>query len=214
MGTDLFDQAMEKREGKRVAEVGFDLWSAVWESGQGPRPFDAQVDDPGKGLIVVTMDFTTLNGKTFSFEHITDWPDWQTVTLPSIMALNIDGATSPGDKLRAMGGQWVEYEIVEREYTKKDGTKGKGLAVKFLNFLGDRAAAEAYVKGSDDTPEPTNGNGDDPQKAVAAQFIGPLWAQASGDVSKLGQLLASNPLTSKYFTVNSPEVVAVVGGAE
>ncbi len=210
MTYDPWEAAGEQQTQKRVAQINFDLWACVWEN-KTVAPFDEQIHKISDRLTNVTMDFTTLTGKNFQFNHIAEWSDWQQTTLPSVMALDVPGATSPGEKLKKMNGQWVEYEIEEREYTKKGGGTGTALAVKFLTFLGDRAAAEAYTKtDSDDAPEapPAGDNGKD--RAVAAQFLGPLWAQAGKDPDKMADLLKSMPMVSQFFTIDSPEVQEVM----
>jgi len=56
---------------------------------------------------------------------------------------------------------------------------------------------------------PMGGNGNREQE-TAAKFLPALWKQAAGDVTRFSELIAGNPLTSKYFSINSPEVLALV----
>jgi len=48
------------------------------------------------------------------------------------------------------------------------------------------------------------------EKRHMVLFLGPVWAQADGDPDKMAKLLADNEMLSKHFTIDSPEVQAVM----
>jgi hypothetical protein len=144
---------------------------------------------------------------TISREMIAEFDEWTCVTLPSVKALNVD--------LRNMDKAWVRIKLqpTGEKYTNKRGEEVERTAMIFEAVFADeescRAAWNIYSGELYDQAEeiaPDNNK----EKATAALFLKPLWTQAGGDPAKMATLLAGNPLTAKYFTVESPEVVALI----
>jgi hypothetical protein len=46
---------------------------------------------------------------------------------------------------------------------------------------------------------------------MMAQFLPALVKQAQGDAKRLTEIFKANPMISKHFTVESPEVAALLG---
>lgn len=131
---------------------------------------------------------------------------------------------------RELNERWAKWEMAETGDTWNSRTSGelvKGTTFKFSEFYPNEAACRAAEKAHysrtpstdeenlDDThpmPEEAPSNGSDAQREVAAKFLPALWKSAGGDVTKFGELISGNPLTSKFFDLNSAEVAALVAG--
>ena len=110
---------------------------------------------------------------------------------------------------------WVAGEFVPNPDNKPDENWKTWKFTRVFASQEECAAAanEAYNRDSDDEPaddaEPDNGQ--DVDRAKLAPFLEVIWKQAGGDSAKMAELLADNPVLSPYFTVDSPEVLAVMG---
>ena len=51
------------------------------------------------------------------------------------------------------------------------------------------------------------------EKETAKKFLPALWKSSGQDVSKFAELIASNGLVSKHFSINSPEVLELIQAA-
>jgi len=158
---------------------------------------------------------------------------WQKVTLPSLAAIGID---TP-EKLQAMEGKFVKVELEKYDtYKKKDGTQGDLTAFKFTQiFDSEQACVDDYFAafGNVSTTvdngnggagamasamaSTTNGNSpaqpkvdNDQQRKTAEAFLPGLVGAAGGDTAKLSELLKQTPLVKDYFTIDSPEVQALL----
>jgi len=142
-------------------------------------------------------------------------PEFQRVVRPSIEALSEQIAAVKGlqagqfNPLREISGMWTEGEFVPRPSNKEGET---WTTLKFTCvFAGQQecadAANEAYNREADEVPdEPAQ---DD--KASLAPFLTALWNDADRDAEKMAELLSANPLLSPVFTMESEEVLALIG---
>jgi len=206
-------------------QIFTDAFFCVLEKGVGKIVFDPVQHAEDRKLTCINLDgeCTRANGSTYTIhrEVIAEFKDWAGIVLPSLKVAGIHP--------RDLNEKWASWEMVNTGRTWTDRSTGEtknGTTFKFLAFYPDEAACRAaetahYSRGpaSDDEedldethpmPEDNGSNGNDAQRAVAAKFLPALWNQAAGDVTKLGQLIAGNPLTSKYFDLNSTEVLELV----
>ena len=217
MSYDPFDAAMnpETREPTKrwFGQMFVEVWPCALVKGQGKVPFDANMHASDKRLTAVQMEVMPLSDYGVSFtlkrDMIAEFGGWPKITLPSIKALNAD--------LRNLHESFVAVEFLPtgRKYPGNDGTEKEETTFVLVGTFADETACRAAYQEfnqveADDIPF-GNTVDTDKERTTAAMFIGPLWKQASGDVAKLQALLAGNPLTSKFFTLNSPEVIAAVG---
>jgi hypothetical protein len=225
---DPYEAAMNpetrERDGRWFGQLFVDVYACVLQKGVGKVPFDPQTHDQSKRLTAIKMELVPLPEHDVDFtllrELIAEFGGWPKVTLPSLHAVGID--------LRNLNAAWVTVEMhgTGRMYTNSQGEEKEETTFVLLAVFEDQAACRAAFHAHRGQAEPTpatatatapggNGNGHNPERATAAMFLNPLWAQASGDLGKFAQLIAANPLTQKHFTLNSPEVVQVVqaGGA-
>ena len=147
-------------------------------------------------------------------------PEFARVIRPSIEALAAQIAAiknlQPGqfNPLKELSGMWVGGEFVPRP-SNKEGETWTTLKFTCVFASQDECAAAAdavYNREADDEPaaEPED-NGQDAAKAALVPFLAPLWEQAGHDQGKMAELLGVNPLLSSAFTMDSPEVQAVMG---
>lgn len=145
--------------------------------------------------------------------------EWAGIVLPSLKVCGIHP--------KELDEKWASWEMAKtgRKYTNDYGEQ-EATTFKFLAIYDSeeecRAAEAAHYSRAPSEDEDSglpmpevskddgNGNGGGPEKAVAAQFLPALWAQSGNDVSQFAALLAGNPLTSRFFDLNSPEVVELI----
>lgn len=125
--------------------------------------------------------------------------------------------------LPELNGKWAKVAMVKsgRKWNNKEGEEVEGTTFKFLEIYNSEADAikgwEAQFGGTQahtPTSTPTNGNGfvqnSEAEKNTAAQFLPALVKGAGGDLAKLATILASMQPVNRYFTVDSPEVQALL----
>jgi len=227
MSQDPWDVAGSAKPQPRVyfGQVFTDLFFCVLQKGVGKVPFDATQHRLDDRRTSIKMDLQPLasSGLNFAIQRdmIAESREWAGIVLPSIKALGIEP--------KAIDEAWVKAELVQtgQSYKRRDtGEEVQKTTFKFLAIYPDEAACEAAAASffgngpaedeEDLAPmpddEPTNGNGDK-QREVAAKFLPALYSQAGGDLTEFSKLIAGNPLTSKYFDLNSPEVAELVASA-
>lgn len=191
----------------------FDIWFCALIKGQGKVPFDPQIHQPGQKRTSIGISIQPLAGSSaqFPFERnlIAESREWTSFVLPSIKAL--------GKTVKELHGAFVQIEIVEtgESYVDKQGvTKNKTTAKYVAVYTNEetcRQAAETVFGSNNHTEQPeaqpTNGNA---ERDVALKFLPALATQAGKDPQRLAELIAANSLVGKYFTINSPEVIAVL----
>ncbi len=218
--TDVWDSAANAKVGPTTyyGQVFTDAFFCILEKGIGKVPFDPQAHPADRKLTCIKIDGIpfTRSGKSFTIQRelIAEFRDWAGIVLPSLKVCNVHP--------RELDQKWAEWQMIETGRTWTDATSGeerRATTFKFLRIFGSeaecRGAWEARFGGNGDDgeslpmPEATEPVGNSPEKAVAAKFLPALFAQAQGDPNEMAKLLAGNPLTSKHFDLNSPEVVAL-----
>lgn len=152
------------------------------------------------------------------------WGEWGEITLPSLKECGIL-------ELPALNGAWVKAELVPTGQTwTKNGEKKTGTAFRFLRIFANEADCRADYnnRGNDSSAQYTGGNGgnggnteqkpEDKERETALKFA-KVYVQnacraASGDLDKARELLApqlaKQPLISKFYTVDSPEIIEMM----
>lgn len=216
---DVWDQAANATVRPKVyfGQIFTDAFFCVLRKGIGKVPFDPGQHPADDKLACIKIDgqCTKRDGSSFVVqrEEIAEFRDWAGIILPSVKALGIHP--------RELNEKWAKWRMVETGRTWVDKVSGetkKATTFQFLELFPDAAAcqaAEAALYNREVQPELAPASGgtvdpqQDPQREVAAKFLPALYAQANGDAAKMAELLAANPLTSKYFDVNSVEVVTL-----
>jgi len=217
MTYDPFNAAMEAQPLNSYTRIFgqfiVDVWPCALVKGQGKVPFDAGTmkENNRRTALDLTLDpVGMMDNLTKLFERhiVAESRAWTNVTLPSIKALNVN--------LRDLNRAWVAVEMkpTGRKWESNEGEKVDETCFEIVAvFPDENKCREAYQvfyakDTAEDAPAPAANN--NAEKSTAAQFLMPLWMQAKRDVAEYSKLLANNPLTSRFFTVSSPEVLAVI----
>ena len=198
-------------------QVHISPWFCVLEKVVGRVPYDPQAHRADQKRTALDIEIQPLPSSGLEFaivrNLIAEDRDWAGITLPSIKALGI----APKD----LHQKWARADLVEtgKTYVNKQGEEKRLTTLKFLELYHteaecEAAAAKLFGKAEAGAPAATtggNGSGNgNAEKDTAKAFLPALWKQAGEDVTKFMELISSNPLTSKYFTLNSPEVLDLV----
>lgn len=239
---DPWQAANEAKEPSRFyfGQVFADVWFCILVKGQGKVKFDPAQHKAGQRRTAIDLDLTPLvsSGLTFTVERdmIAESREWAGIVLPSLKALNIDLRALNRKWAK------VEL-VPSRTYKDKEGNEKQATTFKFHAVFDTQAECEAAANAffgqftgddnppplePDSTPQqaqqqqpqqqvqqpmPTNGKNSDPQREVALKFLPALVQMAAGDPGKLNELISQNDLVSKYFTINSPEVIQLLADA-
>ena len=231
MPQDPWEVASEARPLPKVyfGQVFTDLFFCVLVKGQGKVPFDPSQHKVEDRCTSIKMDLQPLASSGLKFaisrDMIAESRVWAGIVLPSIKALGIEP--------KEVNETWVKVTLVEtgETYTKRDtGETVRKTTLKFLEVYPDEAACEAAARAffgggavgaakSEELPpfpeegEESGDTGGDQERETASKFLKPLYEQAGGDPGEFIKLIAGNPLTSKHFDLNSPEVTELFAGS-
>ena len=200
-------------------QIDFDIYPVVFQKGvRGGIPFDPQVHKEKDRRTLIKMSIVPLPSANVDFMTERDFADfadeWVEITLRSIKKLIPENGA-----LRKLKGKWAKYKMVKYgTYVKRDTGEEKDLTTpELLDMYETEEEAEAAASalygggnGDSDTATPAPASTGDPERDVALKFLPALTAQAGNDPSKLATILASNPLVSKHFDLNSPEVIELL----
>jgi len=205
------------------------------EKGQKRVPFDPQSHRTEHRRVGIALTVEPLNPThNFIQREMMDFDiNYQDFVKKSIAELGesiakvIDQPTGSFPLMRALSGLYVQGSFVE----KKDNPPGKNYTTLYFEKVfkteGECATDYEAVTGQ---PRPTGASPVedlpfmpdppkvksqpkpqvDPERATFANFLPALWAQANGDIAKMEQLLAENPMLAKHFDMDSPEVKKVM----
>ncbi len=204
-------------------------WWCVLEKGIGKVEFDPQVHSPDQQRTAIDIIIHPLTdmGLTFDLARnmIAESREWASFVLPSIRDLGV----SP----KEINGKWVKVQTVPVTdkasnpvtYTDSNGAVKEKTTIKFLAVFPNEEACRAdYLANSGKVPQPdtqyAGGNGNsngNQERDTALKFLKVYVENAcrgQSDLqairSQLATQLAQQPLISKYFTVDSPEVVQMI----
>lgn len=237
MSESLKDAWNQKQESQRFyGQVSVDGWPCVLIKGQGKVPWDPAIHRGRRKSYAI--DFTVahvdptwplIQRTTVNFTK-----NFNEVTRPSVEALLptiakikglVEGQFPP---LAGLNGLWVSGTLE----LKPDNKPGETFTcVRFDGVFPDEAACRAAyeadtgaeVGGSPVADLPFESGPPKPEpkseRATFAAFLPNLWKQAqgaaadpSGVVVEMARLLEASPLLKQYFNIESPEVVALMGG--
>lgn len=208
-------------------ELKIDAWLCALVKGQGKVPFDPAVHQrPATALeieIVPLAEMNIANVKATQRSIIAESDEWRTISWESLKALGVAN-------LREVVSKWVKAEAVPTG--DKYESKGKvydRTTFKFLTLFNDETACRAdYLTENPVTSIPTqqaaptpagNGNGSNPEAAAAWQFAkvivsntmkGAIGKPLDEAMTAVGVALSQYPGVSKYYTVQSPEVMELM----
>lgn len=177
----------------------------LWTEAHGPEQRRTEV--------AIRLDPIDAMNLTRAVERnvIAESREWTGTVWASLRDLGVRNA-------REINGKWAKVELVKsgREWINREGQKVEGTTFKFVALYNSKAECEAAWDaengGGAAQSQTSNGNGNDADtgRATALQFLPALVMQAGKDKAKLALLLSEMPIISKYFTVDSPEVQALL----
>lgn len=223
---DPFESAMNATLAPRAfyGQVTVDTWYCVLQKGVGKVLFDDTQHALDQRRTAIDITITALpelqRDRPVRREMIAESNEWVRIVLPSIKALGITSLSQLRDK-------WAKALSVPsgRKYTDKNtGEEREATTLKFLAVYNTedecRAAMEAERAGD-------TGNGTTPAPAPAAtpaaapskdrdtalSFVKVLVNQYHRDPQALAAQIAGIPMIAKHFTIDSPEVQALIAEA-
>lgn len=139
--------------------------------------------------------------------------EWSNIIWPSLRELGFKS-------LRDIQGKWGHIALVKNgESYERDGVKVEKTTFKFLAVYELESdlikaweathSAQAHTSSSNSTV-PAVSQGNEAEKAAAAQFLPHVVGANKHDRQALAAALASMSPINKYFTVDSPEVQALL----
>lgn len=230
MTTTTYDDPMTaamnatKQQGDRAyfgEVITVDSWFCVLEKGVGKRPWDATRDDVKSRRIVIKLEIQPLRGQytiaqeTLSFENT-----WIDFTMPSLQKCNAD--------LHALRGKFAQVKRVPtgEQYKNKAGELKDRTALEFVAiyntlqecqdaadaFFGEKASAHAAYAGMPDASLPADLGGMSPEQQFALSALPALWKASGNDKEKFAELIAENPLISRFYPVDHAVVQNMING--
>lgn len=209
-------------------QLTVEAWFCVLEKGIGKKPFDPTLHAASDRRTAIRVTVTTLpehklkNPDVYREYIAEEWgkiKPWNQITLPSFRELGLESRTATG--------KWVCIELVPEGRTFVSALTGEtkeSTTIRLAAVYPDEAACRAAFyaeRGQEPTAsQPTspqfNNNGNNggahlnPEQAVAYKFLQVLVRNANGDLNKLAQQIAGNPVLAKYYTIESPEVLQLL----
>lgn len=226
---DPFAAASAAGSGNRFyfGQVNVEAEFVALVKGQGKVPFDENSHKSDDRRTSVRFIFNPIDAMNLSFlidrDLIAESRTWSKIVWPSLKACDITN-------LRQIEGKYAKVELVPtgRTWQGRNGTMEEttlkfhaiydtadactaAYGVETAQTLDDMSPDDDPAMDVDMSPQPTsNGAGNNAQKATAAAFLPALVNQANGDMNELASLLAQAPIVKDFFTVDSPEVQALL----
>ncbi len=209
-------------------QLRLDMWFCVLQKGVGKVPFDDGQHSPDDRRTSVDIHLIPIAEQNVAFElkrePIAESREWAGIVLPSLQQAAVDAGMISDPKeidLRKMNGAWVKAEFVGtgRKYRGRDGTERESTTFKFLAVYADEAACRAAYAADTGRPlddddafdaHPAAGGGNAKERETALQFVKVLVQQHKGDRAVVAEQIAAIPMLSKWFTIDSPEVVQLL----
>lgn len=194
------------------------------------EPFDSQIHDVRERKTEIKIDVVQLPSsrlkKDVSRTFLAEWgSEWPKFALPSLKDLGLD--------LRTVNERYGHVVMVKtgEKYTK-DGQEREKTAPKFVEVFADESACEAaeqeFMTGlrnqavTEQAAAPSASTvaqgvatapaDDGAEREAARKFLPTLLKMAGGDAAKFAAILERQPKVSRYFPIDSPEVVALLTG--
>jgi hypothetical protein len=209
-------------------ELVVDAWFCVLQKGVGAVPFDINQhnkDDRRTRIDIHIYPLADMKLK-FTIERnlIAESRDWAGGTWPTLKTLGVK-------TLKEVNHKWVRVQQVPsgRTYRNAKGDEKEATMLKFLALYDtEQACREAYLSARPTTaPEPgiedadTHPVGapntapaqppsDDKERKTAFEFVKVIVTTNKGNRAQIAAQLASMPMVSKFYTIDSPEVALLL----
>lgn len=221
MVLDPYDRAAKAQFAPREywGQIQLDAWLCVLVKGRGKVQFDPAVHSEDKACTALNIAVLALPEQHVQFaverELIAESNDWIKTVWPSLRKL---GITSPRDAK----GKWCKCRFVStgRTYTNPKGEEREATTFEFLELYPDEAACRAAYLAAGGKPADDDGNvpdiasaplpQNDGRKTAALEFVKVLVKSTKGDRDALAREMATIPMIAEFFSVDSPEVQALL----
>jgi hypothetical protein len=204
-----------------------DAWLCALVKGKGKVPYDPAIHDrPATALdleVIPLPEMNVTNDKITQRNIIAESDEWRSFGWASLKALGMANLKEARDR-------WCRVSLVPTGETyEKDGKTKERTTFKFVTLFPDEAGCRTdyLANGGNSLPPavqevqvaPSNGNGNGPEKLVAFAFAkvivnntmkGQVGHPLDEAMNEVGKALAQYPGVSKYFSVQSPEVIELM----
>lgn len=199
-----------------------DAWFCALIKGQGKVPFDPALHPADQRRTAIDLHVITLAAHGLNYPMtrgvIAESAEWAKTVWPSLQAAGVAS-------LKELKGadRWCKVTTIGtgRIYQSNGATK-EATTFKFLATYASEAECQAAYNASrgedwlDEAPpaQPANGAPAVDRERETALAFAKILAKQSRSVVELGQRLAEYPLVSKHFTIDSPEIEALIMAGE
>ncbi len=218
---DAFDSAsnVQLQAFDIYGEISIDAWHCVLKKGEGKRPYQDGQDDLADRKTAIDIILHPIEEMNSKFQHerslIAESMAWAKITWPSLQKLGLNNAREAKNRYCR-----VKFTATGRKWTNKNGEPTEETTFEFLElFAAKQDCVTAYLnlKGKDKAAAL---NTDSPEKSNAYKFAVAIVKNVANETRDFGQLtqkvkdkIAAMPVVSKHFTIDSPEIMALIAEA-
>ena len=205
-------------------QIQVDAYMCVLVRGKGKIQYDPAIHPEQDARTAMTVAVLPLPEQHVPFaierEMIAESTEWIKIVWPSLRRF---GLNNP----REAKGRWCRVRFVPtgRTYTTKDGGEREATTLEFVELYADEAACRAAYRAA------TGHQGDDEElviddveqaplpdpavtrAATALEFVKALIKASGGKRDALAAQMAAVPMIAEFYTVDSPEVQALLADA-
>ncbi len=208
-------------------QIQVDAYMCVLVRGKGKLQYDPAIHPEQDARTAMTVAVLPLPEQNVQFpierEMIAESSEWIKVVWPSLRRF---GLNNP----REAKGRWcrVRFVTTGRTYTTRDGAEREATTLEFVELYADEAACRAAYRaatghqGDDEdlviddieqTPAPDPAAARASTAATALEFVKALVKATGGQRDALAAQMAAVPMIAQHFTIDSPEVQALLADA-
>jgi len=219
------DPQLPKFENNYWGKISIDAWTCALVKGAGKVPFDPNVHPRRATALDLTLtplpEMNVTNAAVLQYileRHIiAESAEWRDYTWASAKAMGLTGA-------KDLSGVWAKITLVDTKETyEKNGETKTKQAWSFVTIFPDEASCRADYLATNpqpaQAPDPVQAPANDPQRAAAMQFLKVIVPNTMKSMvghpldeamEAVKAAIEKFPGVSKYFTIDSPEVVQLM----
>jgi len=204
-------------------------WYCVLEKGTGKVEFNPDLHSPDQRRTAIEIIVHPLPDMGLTFDvtrsMIAESHEWASIVLPSIRDLGLHPRALNGVWVKAANATLTDRKGAPVTYTDSNGIEKERRTIKFLKLFSDEAECRAdylassgkHATASTQHEEKPDSNSGDKERQTALAFLKVFvqnTCRGQSDIDVIRKMLASQlttqPLISKYFTVDSPETIELI----
>lgn len=225
MALDPYERAAnaQLRPREYWGQIQVDAYMCVLVRGKGKVQYDPAVHSEQDARTAMTVAVLPLPEQAVQFpierEMIAESTEWIRTVWPSLRRF---GLNNP----REAKGRWcrVRFVTTGRTYTTRDGAEREATTLEFVELYADEAACRAAYRAATGHQEDEDLVIDDIEQAplpdpavtraaTALEFVKALIKASGGKRDALAAQMAAVPMIAEFYTVDSPEVQALLADA-